>query len=424
MDEKIWSNLKKQKAIDNQISLFDNKETMDITFMPDILNYFSPSDKRNFPYIKNVKLVNNPKTTISGTIFKNEIGIDKDNKKYQILIYSPIDNIKFTKFDLLVDTATRVLWKQHIENNGDPRKLIANINEYMDLLEDTNSNKTELRKYIENSLIKFSNINFIVVNFPLHTTPEEKSVYFNMSYFDVNILENGEIRILFNDEYIKNMYETQKIFNYNINELKKISSTTGKFLYRILKQFEDETDTLVFDIFELSKNLLINYEGKKGYEIFDKSYRIPLKQLKELDIIKNYKYKQNKIAIMMSNSRIIKNDKYYFYIQTYNELKENLVKKGKMMLGLFEKMYKKYGNKKLSIFYEIARANVLYNAKNKNNLLEEVEISKLLNYFYQRNEEIQIKPEFSFILQYNSLGYKKKTDQIPSLFFCSSIQKI
>lgn len=410
MDEKIWSNLKKQKAIDNQISLFDNKETMDITFMPDILNYFSPSDKRNFPYIKNVKLVNNPKTTISGTIFKNEIGIDKDNKKYQILIYSPIDNIKFTKFDLLVDTATRVLWKQHIENNGDPRKLIANINEYMDLLEDTNSNKTELRKYIENSLIKFSNINFIVVNFPLHTTPEEKSVYFNMSYFDVNILENGEIRILFNDEYIKNMYETQKIFNYNINELKKISSTTGKFLYRILKQFEDETDTLVFDIFELSKNLLINYEGKKGYEIFDKSYRIPLKQLKELDIIKNYKYKQNKIAIMMSNSRIIKNDKYYFYIQTYNELKENLVKKGKMMLGLFEKMYKKYGNKKLSIFYEIARANVLYNAKNKNNLLEEVEISKLLNYFYQRNEEIQIKPEFSFILQYNSLGYKKKTD--------------
>lgn len=410
MDEKIWSNLKKQKAIDNQISLFDNKETMDITFMPDILNYFSPSDKRNFPYIKNVKLVNNPKTTISGTIFKNEIGIDKDNKKYQILIYSPIDNIKFTKFDLLVDTATRVLWKQHIENNGDPRKLVASMNEYMDLLEDTNSNKTELRKYIENSLIKFSNINFIVVNFPLHTTSEEKSVYFNMSYFDVNILENGEIRILFNDEYIKNMYETQKIFNYNIDELKKISSTTGKFLYRILKQFEDETDTLVFDIFELSKNLLINYEGKKGYEIFDKSYRIPLKQLKELDIIKNYKYKQNKIAIMMSNSRIIKNDKYYFYIQTYEELKENLVKKGKMMLGLFEKMYKKYGNKKLSIFYEIARANVLYNAKNKNNLLEEVEISKLLNYFYQRNEEIQIKPEFSFILQYNSLGYKKKTD--------------
>jgi RNase H-fold protein (predicted Holliday junction resolvase) len=410
MDEMIWDNIKKQKAVDNQLSLFDNKETMDITFMPDILNYFSPSDKRNFPYMKNVKLVNNPKTTISGTIFKNEIGIDKDNKKYQILIYSPIDNIKFTKFDLLVDTATRVLWKQHIENNGDPRKLVASMNEYMDLLEDTNSNKTELRKYIENSLIKFSNINFIVVNFPLHTTSEEKSVYFNMSYFDVNILENGEIRILFNDEYIKNMYETQKIFNYNINELKKISSTTGKFLYRILKQFEDETDTLVFDIFELSKNLLINYEGKKGYEIFDKSYRIPLKQLKELDIIKNYKYKQNKIAIMMSNSRIIKNDKYYFYIQTYNELKENLVKKGKMMLGLFEKMYKKYGNKKLSIFYEIARANVLYNAKNKNNLLEEVEISKLLNYFYQRNEEIQIKPEFSFILQYNSLGYKKKTD--------------
>jgi RNase H-fold protein (predicted Holliday junction resolvase) len=410
MDEMIWYNIKKQKAVDNQLSLFDNKETMDITFMPDILNYFSPSDKRNFPYMKNVKLVNNPKTTISGTVFKNEIGIDKDNKKYQILIYSPIDNIKFTKFDLLVDTATRVLWKQHIENNGDPRKLVASMNEYMDLLEDTNSNKTELRKYIENSLIKFSNINFIVVNFPLHTTSEEKSVYFNMSYFDVNILENGEIRILFNDEYIKNMYETQKIFNYNINELKKISSTTGKFLYRILKQFEDETDTLVFDIFELSKNLLINYEGKKGYEIFDKSYRIPLKQLKELDIIKNYKYKQNKIAIMMSNSRIIKNDKYYFYIQTYNELKENLVKKGKMMLGLFEKMYKKYGNKKLSIFYEIARANVLYNAKNKNNLLEEVEISKLLNYFYQRNEEIQIKPEFSFILQYNSLGYKKKTD--------------
>jgi RNase H-fold protein (predicted Holliday junction resolvase) len=410
MDEMIWYNIKKQKAVDNQLSLFDNKETMDITFMPDILNYFSPSDKRNFPYMKNVKLVNNPKTTISGTVFKNEIGIDKDNKKYQILIYSPIDNIKFTKFDLLVDTATRVLWKQHIENNGDPRKLVASMNEYMDLLEDTNSNKTELRKYIENSLIKFSNINFIVVNFPLHTTSEEKSVYFNMSYFDVNILENGEIRILFNDEYIKNMYETQKIFNYNINELKKISSTTGKFLYRILKQFEDETDTLVFDIFELSKNLLINYEGKKGYEIFDKSYRIPLKQLKELDIIKNYKYKQNKIAIMMSNSRIIKNDKYYFYIQTYNELKENLVKKGKMMLGLFEKMYKKYGNKKLSIFYEIARANVLYNAKNKNNLLEEVEISKLLNYFYQRNEEIQIKPEFGFILQYNSLGYKKKTD--------------
>ncbi|MDO7976736.1 hypothetical protein [Oceanotoga teriensis] len=421
----IWEHLEKTRQEEKNYSLFNKNETIDNTLMPDVLNFFSPNDKKIFPFQTNVPLINSNKTTISGTIFKNEIGNNEKGEKYQILIYSSQDNMKFTKFDLLVDTATRVLWNQHIYNNGDPKTLITNIEEYMELLKETNKNKSQLKKMIIESLMKFSNINFKIINYPLHETTDEKSLYFNMSYFDVNIMESGTIKIFFNEEYIKNIYKSQKIFNYDINELKKISSSTGKFLYRIIKQFEDDTNILTFDIFDLARNLLIDIEKtdgkmKKGYELKKRSFSKPLNELKKLSIIDDYKYKKDKITIILSDNRVIEKNKFYFYIHTYNELRELLVKEGNMIPSFFEQIFNDYGHKKFSINYELARANVLsnkgiiddktYMEKVKNGNINE-EISKIITYFYKRNEEMKIQKSFSITLRYHSLGFKALSDE-------------
>lgn len=405
---------KKGKINKNEeIRLFDSKnETLDNSLMPDMLNFFTPSNKQEFPFMEKVKIVNS-KETVSGTILKNDIGINEDGKKYQILIYSSQDNIKFTKFDLLVDTATRVLWNQHIHNNGKPNSMVTSIDEYIELLKEENKNKTELKRYIINSLTKFSNINFKIINRKINKT--ETALYFNMSYFQINILDNGEIRIYFNDEYIKNIYENQKIFNYDINELKSIKSDTGKFLYRLLKQYEDESNSLTFDVFDLAKNLLINTENKKGYEINRHSFQKPLKELKNLKIIDDFKYSRNKITIFLTKNKIIESQGYYFYIQSYNELKENLVNNGKMVPSLFERIYNHYGNKKLSINYEKIRAYLLQKNKvsnekeyiNKYNKNIYSEIGKLLHNNYKNNQEPIISDNAHFKLKYYSLGYLK-----------------